>query len=130
MWSVPLPAGSQAAPTALPPPARLPQHHTRSVFSICFGTLQPATGAADGAGPLQPALQGMLTTSMDRAAAGWRLPRPVPQPDAWKAAKVHCPAGNSSLGVKYFSEILGLPHIHCCQLLYPKLCMCTLSFSR
>lgn len=104
-WCVPLPSAAAAAP--LPPPARLPQHHSRSVFSISFGPLHaaaqptapsggalPTADAASGAGPLQalpPAKSppmGMLTSSMDRSAAVWRLQRPSPQVDAWKAAKV------------------------------------------
>lgn len=123
MWSVPLSPGDP--PAALLPPVRLPQHHTRSVFSIDFGPLchaeggqpsaadqpltaagqspvtsqpsaaiaggatTPAAAAAIGTAAAQPPPIGMLTTSMDRSAALWRLGQLPLQLATWKTAKVH-----------------------------------------
>lgn len=91
-WSVPL-----AAPTetpALPPSTRLPPHHSRIVFSISFGPLQQPSLPASEPGGIsapgafgEPGELGMLTTSMDRSAALWRLGRAPPHGDAWKVVK-------------------------------------------
>lgn len=87
MWRLPAAVNSARSPE----PVKLPQHHSRSVFTICFGALPGVATASEA--PLSASVAsdggclsgiGMLTTSMDRTTLVWRYNSVMADDKAWQ----------------------------------------------